>query len=80
MGLSYLYHGSGVAKRDDNVWAQVSRYGSLVFILPLSTLIGYGIGYLLDKAFHTHFLSIVFLILGVVSGFVTLFRELNEKE
>lgn len=55
---------------------QVSEYTSLAFLLPASSFAGYVIGYLLDKAFGTHFLYLVFLILGTVSGFVQLIRRL----
>ena len=54
----------------------VGEYMSLAFLLPMSTLAGYVIGYLLDKAFGTHWLYIPFLILGIVSGFVQLIRTL----
>jgi F0F1-type ATP synthase assembly protein I len=63
----------------DNVWVAVSRYTSMAFILPVSTFVGYLIGYLLDKVFHTRFLYIVFLLLGIVAGFLQFFRELNEE-
>ncbi len=65
--------------RDENVWAQVSRYTGLAFILPTSTLVGWGIGWGLDKLFHTHFLYLVFLVIGIVAGFIELIRELNAK-
>jgi len=55
----------------------VGEYTSLAFLLPVSTMVGYIIGYLLDKAFHTHFLYIVFLILGIAAGFVQLIRQLQ---
>jgi len=55
---------------------QVGEYTSLAFLLPASTFVGYSIGYLLDKAFGTHFLYLVFLLLGIVSGFVELIRRL----
>jgi F0F1-type ATP synthase assembly protein I len=54
----------------------VGEYTSLAFLLPVSTVLGYAIGYLLDKAFGTHWLYIPFLILGIVSGFVQLIRQL----
>jgi len=63
--------------QDNKIWAQVSRYSGLALLLPTATVMGYFIGYLLDKLFHTHFLYIVFLILGIVAGFVSLLRELN---
>lgn len=54
----------------------VGEYTSLAFMLPLATLVGYVVGYLLDKAFHTHFLYILFLILGIAAGLVQLVRQL----
>jgi F0F1-type ATP synthase assembly protein I len=51
------------------------EYTSLAFLLPVSTFVGYVIGYLLDKAFGTHFLYLVFLVLGTISGFVQLIRQ-----
>jgi F0F1-type ATP synthase assembly protein I len=54
----------------------IGEYTSLAFLLPLSTMVGYAIGYLLDKAFGTHWLYIPFLILGTVAGFVQLLRTL----
>jgi F0F1-type ATP synthase assembly protein I len=45
-------------------------------MLPLATFVGYAIGYLLDKAFHTHWIYIVGLILGIAAGFVQLIRYL----
>ena len=55
--------------------ATVGEYTSLAFLLPVSTFVGYVIGYLLDKAFGTHFLYVVFLVIGTVSGFVQLIRH-----
>ena len=54
----------------------VGEYTSLAFMLPAATLVGYAIGYLLDRAFHTRFLYIPFLILGIAAGFVQLVRQL----
>ena len=53
----------------------VGEYTSLAILLPAASLIGYAIGYLLDRAFHTHFLYIPFLILGIAAGFVQLIRQ-----
>lgn len=65
--------------RDDNVWAQVSRYTGLALLLPISTAVGYVIGRLLDRLLHTHFLYLVFLLIGIVAGFISLFRELTTQ-
>jgi len=60
-----------------NFMVLVGQYTSLAFLLPAATFVGYVIGYLLDKAFHTKFLYIVFLILGIVAGFVQLIRQIQ---
>lgn len=54
---------------------QVGEYTSLAFMLPAATLVGYAIGYLLDRALGTTFLKIVFLLLGIAAGFVQLIRQ-----
>ena len=53
-----------------------ARYTSLAMALPASVFAGYAIGYGLDWWLGTSFLKVVFLLLGVVSGFWQLFREL----
>ena len=64
-------------KRQKSPMAMVGEYTGLAFLLPASTFVGYAIGYLLDKAFHTNFLYIVFLIFGIVGGFVQLIRQIQ---
>ena len=54
----------------------VGEYTSLAFLLPASAVIGYGLGYLLDKEFETTWIYIAGLILGIVAGFVQLIRQL----
>jgi F0F1-type ATP synthase assembly protein I len=54
----------------------VGEYTSLAFLLPVSAVVGLTIGHLLDKAFGTHWLYILFLVLGIVAGFVQLIRYL----
>jgi F0F1-type ATP synthase assembly protein I len=54
----------------------VGEYTSLAFMLPVATLVGYVIGYLLDKAFGTHWIYIPGLLFGIAAGFVQLIRYL----
>lgn len=54
----------------------VGEYTSLAFLLPVSALVGYGIGYFLDKELGTRWIYIPGLILGIVAGFVQLIRQL----
>jgi F0F1-type ATP synthase assembly protein I len=63
-------------KQKKTPMAMVSEYTALAFLLPTATFVGYAIGYLLDKAFGTHFLYLVFLLIGIAAGFVQLIRQL----
>jgi ATP synthase protein I len=67
-----------VSENDKASRAAVSaaRYISIASLLPASTFVGYFIGYGLDRWLGTHYLNIVFLILGIVAGFVQLIRQL----
>jgi F0F1-type ATP synthase assembly protein I len=67
-------------KKDNDAWVIFARYSGLAIILPASTVVGYGIGYALDRAFGTHFLKIVFLVLGTIGGFIELIRGLTKNE
>jgi F0F1-type ATP synthase assembly protein I len=51
---------------------------SMAMMLPIATLVGYGMGYGLDAVFHTGWIRYVFLALGTVAGFISLIRESNE--
>ena len=57
--------------------AQAGAWMELAFVLPASTFVGYAIGYLLDKAFGTHWLYMVFLLIGIAGGFQQLLRGIN---
>jgi ATP synthase protein I len=56
--------------------AMMAEYTSLAFLLPAAAMMGYGLGYLLDKEFQTTWIYIAGLILGIVAGFVQLIRQL----
>lgn len=53
------------------------EYSALAFLLPAAAAVGYFIGTLLDRAFGTHFLYLVFLLLGIAAGFVQLIRQVT---
>jgi F0F1-type ATP synthase assembly protein I len=67
-----------VPRRNKNLLVQVEEYVALALMLPIATFVGYGIGYLLDKLFGTSFLKIVFLVLGIASGFAQIIRQLSQ--
>jgi F0F1-type ATP synthase assembly protein I len=64
-------------EKDDNPMRQMGRFLGLAFLLPCCVLVGYIIGHYLDKAFGTHYLTLIFLLLGIAAGFIELFREMN---
>ena len=52
----------------------VGEYTSLAFMLPLATFLGYAFGYLLDKAFGTHWIYIPGLLFGIAAGLLQVIR------
>ena len=66
--------------KKDDIFTQFGKYYGLAFLLPVSMLVGYLIGYGLDKAFRTTFLRVVFLLIGVASGMIELVRELSKDD
>jgi ATP synthase protein I len=62
--------------RKSNPAARYAQFSGLALLLPASTVIGYAIGYYLDKHFGTTWLQIAFLILGAVAGFVGLISQI----
>ncbi|MCU1330641.1 MAG: hypothetical protein JWN34_6011 [Bryobacterales bacterium] len=58
----------------------LGKYTSLALLLPISTGVGYLMGYGLDKLFHTTWLGWVFMVVGTISGFISLIRELDSEK
>ena len=56
----------------------IGKYLNLALLLPISTFVGYLMGYGLGLLFHTGWIRYVFLLLGSVAGFIELIRELNK--
>ena len=56
----------------------IGKYLNLALLLPISTFVGFLMGYGLDLLFHTAWVRYVFLLLGSVAGFIGLIRQLNE--
>ena len=59
---------------------QLNLILSVGMVFPVSIVIGYGIGYVLDKWFGTTSLKIVFLLFGIAAGFVSFFRMISQIE
>ena len=59
---------------------QLSSLIGVGMVFPISIVIGYGIGYYLDRWLGTTYLKVVFLLIGIASGFVSFFRSIAAAE
>ena len=64
----------------DDLVRELGKYYHIAFLLPACILVGFGIGYGLDKLFGTGILKIIFLLLGVAAGIIEVIRELNRDD
>ncbi len=64
-----------VLKESSENKRKMAEYSALAFILPVSIAVGLGIGYFLDRAFHTApYLLIIFTLYGIAAGFINLIK------
>jgi ATP synthase protein I len=64
----------------DNLFRDLGKYYRVAFLLPACILVGFGMGYGLDKLFGTGILKIIFLLLGVAAGIIEVIRELTQND
>lgn len=67
-------------KSDPSATSEVGKYLSLGMILPISTLVGFAMGYGIDRLFGTGWIRYVFLVLGTAAGFIEMLRELEPNK
>jgi len=60
--------------RKKSPWIQFGRYSQIAFMLPAGTVAGYLVGSLFDRWLHTHWISVVGLILGTAGAIIELIR------
>ncbi|MEO8127234.1 MAG: AtpZ/AtpI family protein [Bryobacteraceae bacterium] len=65
-------------KQEKSWIVMIGEYSQLAFILPVATFVGYAMGYLLDRALGTHFLYLVFLLIGIAAGFLQIIRKVTK--
>ena len=59
------------------VWA---RYSEIAFIIPAGVVAGLLMGKLADYFFHTHWLTIVGIVIGAVAGFMQMIRMVIKQQ
>jgi F0F1-type ATP synthase assembly protein I len=64
-------------KEKKSPWVQFGRYSQIAFMLPAGTVAGWLIGSLLDRWLHTHWISVVGLLLGTAGGLIELIRMVS---
>ena len=64
---------------DRSFLIKYGEYSGLAVALPAATFVGYAIGYGLDRLFGTHFLYLVFLILGIAAGLLQVVRFVQSR-
>jgi len=72
-------------KKERGILGELLRASTVGLNLVAATFIGLAIGWFLDKVFGTRpYLTIIFLILGIIAGFRELFKmakkENNKKD
>ena len=65
---------------EDSIIKQLMRASTVGIHLVVATFVGLAIGYFLDKLFGTSpWLTVIFLFLGIVTGFRDLFRMARDS-
>jgi F0F1-type ATP synthase assembly protein I len=58
---------------------KLAEAGSVGLILPSSIAVGLFFGYMLDKWLHTEpWMLLIFVVLGIVSGLLSLYRAMKK--
>ncbi len=66
---------------DKSFMRQLLEASTVGLNMVLSTFVGLAMGYGLDSFFHTSpWLTIIFLIIGIITGFRELFRLAKKQE
>lgn len=67
-------------KKEDGLYRQIGSLSTIGINLVVATLVGFGMGYYMDKWFGTKpILMIIFTIIGVAAGFKIIFETVNKK-
>lgn len=59
---------------------KAERLMQIAVALPISVLVGWGLGALLDKWLHQQWIYLAGVVLGAVAGFIEIFHIVNQYE
>lgn len=57
---------------------KAEKLTQIAFVMPISLGLGWLIGGVLDKLLHQHWIYLAGIVLGIVSGFLQIFRMIAE--
>jgi ATP synthase protein I len=68
------------SRKDDKrrAFRQLNLILSVGMVFPVAIVIGYAMGYYLDRWLGTTFLKILFLLFGIAAGFISFFRMISQ--
>ena len=58
---------------------QFGELMGLAALLPISVLVGYGMGHYLDLWLGTTYFTVIFILLGAAAGLISLIREIQKS-
>jgi ATP synthase protein I len=68
-------------ERPPGLGVMASRYFALGLEMGFSVIIGFGVGYLVDRALHTlPWFTLMFSLLGAAAAFVDVYRAVRDLE
>ena len=66
--------GSKKSPGRENFWVQAARYTQLALVFPAAVVAGWLVGAALDRWWHTTWLYLAGILLGIAAGFIELIR------
>jgi len=68
------------SEQERSFFVTLAKYSQIGFALPAATVVGWLLGVGADRLFHTKWLYLVGLLLGIVAGFIELIRTVSKAD
>jgi F0F1-type ATP synthase assembly protein I len=66
--------------KDKEWWSNIFYLSEIGLIIIVSILLGLGVGLFLDRKLNTSFFIFIFLIFGIVGGFLGVYKIIFKNE